>query len=83
MVMLMSLIFLAACGGDVKPIEEPSIGANTPTQSSAISTQKPQNTEPKQPNEASFKAELSINLKSYSDQLTENDLPALEVLEKT
>lgn len=82
MLMLMSLIFLAACAGDVKPIEEPSTGANTPTQSPAMNTQKPQNTEPKQPNETSFKAELSINLKSYSDQLTEYDLPALEVLDK-
>ncbi|AWV35574.1 hypothetical protein MHH60_16485 [Paenibacillus sp. FSL H7-0716] len=82
MLMLMSLIFLAACAGDVKPNQEPSTGANTPTQSPAINTQKPQITEPKQPNETSFKAELLINLKSYADQLTENDLPALEVLEK-
>ncbi|OMD26150.1 hypothetical protein BJP48_23430 [Paenibacillus odorifer] len=82
MLMLMSLIFLAACAGDVKPNQEPSTGANTPTQSPAINTQKPQITEPKQPNETSFKAELLINLKSYADQMTENDLPALEVLEK-
>lgn len=35
----------------------------------------------KQPYTASFKAEMSLNLESYHDQLSEIELPALEVLE--
>lgn len=43
--------------------------------------EEPQSIETQQPNVASFTAELSINLQSYQDQLTESDLPALEVLD--
>lgn len=82
MVVLISLIFLTACGGDAKPNEGPNNGTNTPINGSTIKAENSNNTETKQSNEASFKAELSINLKSYQDQLTESDLPALEVLQK-
>lgn len=42
---------------------------------------EPQSSATKQPYTASFKAELSLNLQSYHDQLSEEELPALEVLE--
>lgn len=41
---------------------------------------EPQSSATKQPYTASFKAELSLNLQSYHDQLSEEELPALEVL---
>lgn len=42
---------------------------------------EPQSSATKQPYTASFKAELSLNLQSYLDQLSEEELPALRVLE--
>lgn len=81
--MLTSLILLTSCGGEPILKEESNSGAMTPTTNSANNTDKKQNnTEINQPKEASFKSELTINMKSYQDQLAESDFPALEVLEK-
>lgn len=80
-VIMTSLIFLTACGGNVKQKDESGIVANTPTHNSMNNTEESQSTEIKPTNEANFKAELTINLKSYQDQMTESDLPSLEVLE--
>lgn len=48
----------------------------------AKQVKEPQSSATKQPHTVSFKAEMAINLQSYHDQLSEKELPALEVLEK-
>ncbi|WP_028562578.1 hypothetical protein [Paenibacillus pinihumi] len=48
-------------------------GGNPESQMAANTESRPENT-------TNFKAELSINLESYQNQLPESDLPALDVL---
>lgn len=80
MTLLTFLVYLAACGVDTPPKGEQMTATNTPSPITATDATKPQDTEDK-PSDTSFKAELLIDLKSLEDQFTENELPALEILE--
>lgn len=80
MTLLTCLIYLAACGADTLPQDEQITATNTPSPITTTDATKPQDTE-NNPLDTSFKAELLIDLKSFEDQFTENELPALEILE--
>ena len=78
MTLLTFLIYLSACGVDT-PIKDEITATLNPIM--ATNTTNPQDTVDK-PSDTSFKAELLIDLKSFKDQFTENELPALELLKK-
>ncbi|OBR69290.1 hypothetical protein A7K91_02600 [Paenibacillus oryzae] len=79
--LLLSMILLAACSNEA--------ATNTPNKVTNLSAQqitKEKNSvqapETEQPEETVFKAELAIDIKSVENQLTENERPLLDVLEK-
>lgn len=80
-VTLTSLIFLTACGGGTASREESKPGLNTTNNASSSmeNSNKPETNETKAVN---FKSEILLDFNAYQDQLTESDLPALQVLEK-
>ncbi|MBT2292974.1 hypothetical protein J7E73_28435 [Paenibacillus albidus] len=80
--LLASLIFLTACGGDSLPKDESSTSTNTPNQNTTSDTTRSQDTVAKSSSNTSFKAELAIDLESAKDPLTENERPALDLLEQ-
>lgn len=76
--LLASLMFLTACGGNSLPKDETSTSTNTPTSNPT----KSQDTEAKASSNTTFKAELEIDLEAAKEPLTENERPALDVLEQ-
>jgi hypothetical protein len=91
-VILTALIVLTACGGDSLPIKVSNTGVNTSENLAAESeSNSPANddngqqeqdiTETNQPDVSNFKSGLYIDLKSYQDQLTEDDASVLTSLE--
>jgi len=80
MTLLTFLIYLAACGVVTPPKDKQMTATNTPGPITTTDATNPQNTEDK-PLDTSFKAELLIELESFEDQFTENELPALDILE--
>lgn len=76
---LVVCVFLTACGGNEAPESEPNTVTSSPIDNSTGSEGNSVDKEP--PLSDSFEAGLLIDLASYEDQLTESDLPALEVLE--
>lgn len=79
---LTSLIFLTACSENTISKNEPGLTTGTLTHNTAIDLSQSQDTETKQPKDTNFKAELTFDPKSVEDQLSENERPALDVLEK-
>lgn len=76
--LLASLMFLTACGGNSLPKDESSTSTNTPTSNPTNS----QDTEAKPSSNTTFKAELAIDLEAAKEPLTENERPALDLLEQ-
>jgi hypothetical protein len=77
-----SLIFLTACGGEIRPKDESNTSTNTSTPNTTSDPTKSQDTGAKPLPTTSFKAEMAIDLESAKDPLTENERPALDVLEQ-
>jgi hypothetical protein len=89
-VILTALILLTACGGDSQPIEESNTGVNTRENAGSESPspanddngiQEPDSTETNQADVANFESGQFINMKSYLDQLTEDNALVLTALE--
>lgn len=82
-ILLTAMIFLAACGEREAPKDELNPADNTSTHNTDTDASNENDSEKqRQPKESDFKVELAFDVKSVEDQLTEDERPLLDVLEK-